>query len=60
MNKGVKCPLCGSWFAKATGYSAGDICENQSMVGRNPGKCSPEHPCPGVLVPVFDEEQDSD
>lgn len=54
-NDGLACPLCGSWYSTdpdvmTSGYSAGDVCGNQSMKGTHPDKCSPDHPCPGVLV----------
>ncbi len=63
MNKGLKCPLCGSWYSTDPsvlnlGVSAGDICGNQAMTGSNPEKCSPEHPCEGILVPVKDDQAD--
>jgi len=60
MKKGYKCPLCGSMCAEDIGYSAGGICGSQAMTGPNPDKCSPEHPCPGILVPLLDEEQDTE
>lgn len=50
---GLKCPLCGSWYSLASGvYQAGDKCGNESMKGKNPQECSPEHPCPGILEPA--------
>jgi hypothetical protein len=56
MSKGVICPLCGSWYSTDTsvlnsGMAVGDVCGNQAMTGPHPAKCSPEHPCPGILVP---------
>jgi hypothetical protein len=58
MPNGLRCPLCGSWYSTDpavinSGMSAGDVCGNQSMTGPHPDKCSPEHPCPGILVPAL-------
>lgn len=55
--QGLKCPQCGSWYSAGTseidsGFSAGDVCGNQAMTGPHPERCSPEHPCRGILVPV--------
>ena len=56
MANGLKCPLCGSWYSNDNKLfmrlSVGDVCGNQSCRGKDPSKCSPEHPCPGVLVTV--------
>ncbi len=58
MSKGLKCPLCGSWYSddrnQEIWFSAGDVCNNQSKSGLNPEKCSTDHPCPGILAPVDD------
>jgi hypothetical protein len=51
-----RCPLCGSWYSSDAGYSVGEVCGNQSMKGTNPDQCSPEHPCPGKLVPEPNKE----
>lgn len=55
--QGLKCPQCGSWYSTDpsvlnSGYRAGDVCSNQSMKGKDPKKCSPDHPCRGVLIPA--------
>ncbi len=59
MTKGLKCPLCGSWYStndetKELGivYQAGQACNNMAMTGPNPKTCSPDNPCKGRLVPV--------
>lgn len=56
MPNALRCPECGSWHSTDSsvlnsGMSAGDVCGNQAMTGPNPKKCSPEHPCRGILVP---------
>ena len=56
MSNGLRCPLCGSWYSTEpsmlnSGFSAGDVCGNEAMTGPNPEKCSPDHPCPGILIP---------
>lgn len=56
MSNGLRCPECGSWYANDPsllngGYVAGEVCGNESVKGTNPAKCSPDHPCKGILEP---------
>jgi hypothetical protein len=67
MSKGLKCPLCGSWYSTAPEtrelgllFKPGDICGNRAMTGPNPQMCSSQHPCQGRLVPVEDEDDGDD
>jgi hypothetical protein len=57
MPKGLKCPLCGSWYptdpSGRGGLSAVDVCGNREVTGVH---ASPHQPCPGVLVPVPDDD----
>lgn len=50
----LRCPLCGSWYTsdrRARIYwEIGEVCDNRAMTGPYPKLCSPEHPCPGLLV----------
>jgi hypothetical protein len=61
MPNALKCPLCGSRYSTdesgPAAFSAGDVCGNRAMTGPNPDACSPEHPCPGILVPVPDDAE---
>jgi len=59
---GLRCPLCGSWYNDDSdksvihsGMYAGDVCGNQAMTGPHPEKCSPDHPCKGILEPDSEE-----
>ena len=66
---GLIYPLCGSWYANNPNnemtceYEVGDVCGNKSMAGRrsyksfDPAKCSPGHPCPGILIPAPDQDE---
>ena len=60
----VVCPLCGSWYKSHPEYGlfweAGDVCGNMAMTGPNPAECSPDHPCPGVLVPAEGDDGEED
>ncbi len=54
MSNGLRCPECGSWYSTDpsvinSGMRIGDVCGNKSMKGTNPAKCSPRHPCKGIL-----------
>lgn len=56
MSNGLRFPLCRSWYAvdpslMTSRFQAGDVCGNEAMTGPNPEKCSPEHPCEGILIP---------
>lgn len=56
MSTGLRCPLCGSWYAEVqpsviSFFEAGEVCGNMAQTGPNPDQCSPSHPCPGILVP---------
>lgn len=54
MSAGLRCPLCGSWYTddaeQYVSWRPGEVCGNRARTGPNPNKCTPEHPCPGVLV----------
>ena len=64
MSNGVKCPLFGSYYSTdlnllSSGLDVGDVCGNQTMTGPNPDKCSPQHPCPGILIPDTDSAKEN-
>lgn len=59
MQNGLRCPECGSFYSSDpsmlnSGMSAGDVCGNESMNGKNPKNCSPNHPCRGILELIDD------
>ncbi len=66
MNNGLICPLCRTWYSNDPEalselgllgiYQTGDVCGNEAMSGPHPELCSPNHPCPGILRLVTNEE----
>ena len=58
----VQCPLCGSWYLEYEDFlyeneayvfwEPGEVCGNQAMTGPHPDRCSPDHPCPGILQKI--------
>jgi hypothetical protein len=63
MNDGMRCPECGSWYSNDptmlnSGMEVGEVCGNQAMTGPSPKLCSPDHPCPGILELVVEDDGD--